>query len=98
MALKEDDVAASWVKAARLMAGAPVWVEALNRGLVGLPGFDLLEGIIGVRLAGRPAPVRVGRACGYVTGRRSVANGRGVGFGTPRHTVCFNWFRRGGQI
>jgi hypothetical protein len=99
MALKGDDVAASWVKAARITAGAPAWVEALSRGLVSLPGFDLLGGIFGEKTVGGLVHVRVGRACGYVAGRRSVVNGLwGVRFGRPSHTLDFNWSRRGGHI
>jgi hypothetical protein len=97
--LKGDDVAASWVKAARLMAGAPAWVEALSRGLVSLPGFDLLEGIFRGTIAGGLTPVKVGRAGGYVTGKRSAVNGLwGIRFGRPSHTLDFNFSRRGGHI
>jgi hypothetical protein len=99
MALKGDDVAASWVKAARITAGAPAWVEALSRGLVSLPGFDLLEGIFRGTIAGGLAPVKVGRAGGYVTGRRSAVNGLwGEAFVRPGHAYVSRWSRRGGHI
>jgi hypothetical protein len=96
MALKEVDVAASWVKAARITAGAPAWVEALSRGLVSLPGFDLLGGIFGEKTVGGLVYVRAGRACGYVKGKRSAVNGLwGEAFVRPGHTLDFNWSRRG---
>ena len=96
MALKEVDVAASWVKAARIAAGAPAWVEALSRGLVSLPGFDLLGGIFGGKVAGGLVYVRAGRACGYVTGKRSWMNGlRGAGFVRPGHAYVSRWSCRG---
>lgn len=96
MALKEVDVAASWVKAARIMAGAPAWVEALSRGLVSLPGFDLLGGMFGEKTVGGLVRVRVGRACGYVTGKRSRMNGlRGAGFVRPGHSYVSRWSCRG---
>jgi len=89
-------MAASWVKAAKSVAGVPVWLEALGRGLVNLPGFDLLAGIPGQGIFRGLVCVGVEPVGGYVSSRRPAINGPWGGhFGRPAHAFVSNWSRRG---